>query len=137
MIVGTFEHTVPAPTNLWQIAEWVSPDQINWQYAGTVLTTRQMPPAGQGSVYSPTITEFAPGVWRMFFTADDRPAPTSRSGVWSAVSTDRLNWEIEGQVLGGSSTDLYYATLAGNRIFFVRKDVGSPLRLAEATVQMP
>jgi len=136
MIVGTFEHTNPAPSNLWQIVEWRSVDQLNWSYSGPVLTTREMPPAGQGSVYSPTIAEIAPGIWRMIFTADARGMPDSRSALWSAVSTDRGSWQVEGQILGDASTDLYYATLVADRVFFIRKDVGGSFRLASATLEM-
>src|SRR5207247_10730367 len=57
MIVGTFEHTNPPPQSIWQIAEWRSQDQINWHYVDVVLTTRDMPADGQGSVYSPSIVE--------------------------------------------------------------------------------
>jgi len=137
MIVGTFEHVQPAPNNLWQIVEWRSNDQINWRYVGTVLTTRDMPPPGQGSVYSPTITQIAPGLWRMIFTADARGSSGSRSALWTAVSTDRASWQVEGQLMGAAFSDLYYSTLAGSRLFFIRKDGGTASRLAVATLQMP
>lgn len=137
MIVGTFEHTTPPPNNLWQIAEWRSSDQLHWQYIGTVLTTRQMPAAGQGSVYSPTIAQVAPGLWRMIFTADHRGSPNSRSALWSAVSLDKETWQLEGQVAGNSSVDLYYATLAGSHLYFIRRDLGGSFRLASVTMQMP
>jgi hypothetical protein len=136
MIVGSFEHITPPAKNLWQIADWRSIDQLTWSYRGTVLTTRQMPSGGQGSVYSPSITEFAPGLWRMFFTADDRVAKTARSAVWSAVSTDRQNWIVEGRVLGDPTTDLYYTSLLDNRLFYLRID-GVHIRIASASFEMP
>jgi hypothetical protein len=136
MIVGSFEHVDPPPDRVWQIAEWRSSDQLNWHYLDVVLTTRDMPRGGQGSVYSPSIIELAPGLWRMFFTADDRLNPNSRSAVWTAVSTDRKNWTVEGRIAGDSTTDLYYASVLDSRLYFIRQDVGGGARLASATLQM-
>ena len=136
MIVGTQEHVQP-PDNTWQIAEWTSPDQLNWTYQRTVLTTRQMPAGGQGAVYSPSIRQLMPGLWRMLFTADDRGTPGSVSQVWSAVSTDLENWQVEGPLMGAPGTDLYYTSLVDDRIVFIRKDLGGPTTIATAIVTMP
>jgi len=136
MIVGTQEHVQP-PVNTWQIAKWTSADQLNWTYQGTVLNTRQMPPGGQGAVYSPSIRQVAPGLWRMLFTADDRGTPGSISQVWSAVSTDLDNWQVEGTALGAPGTNLYYASLVDDRLIFIRQDGGGSLSIATATVEMP
>ena len=137
MIVGTFEHITPAETNKWQIAEWRSPDQLTWTYMGTVLTTRDMPAGWQGSVYSPAVRQVAPGLWRMLFSADGRGTPGSRSAVWSAVTTDLEHWQIEGEVLGSSTSNLYYSALIDDQVVFVRAYNGGRLRLAIATVAMP
>jgi len=138
MIVGSFEHISPPATNTWQIAEWRSPDQIHWSYVGTVLTTRDMPSGWQGSVYSPSVRQIAAGVWRMLFTADGRGTPGSRSAIWSAVSADLEHWQPEGEVLGGSTTNLYYSTLVDDQVAFIRQDDGSgQFSLAIATVTMP
>src|SRR2546430_1034419 len=59
MIVGGFEHVTPAATNTWQITEWRSSDQLEWRYAGVMVSTLAMPTGWQGSVYSPTIRQFA------------------------------------------------------------------------------
>ncbi|HXI64395.1 MAG TPA: hypothetical protein VNH14_07820 [Gemmatimonadales bacterium] len=136
MIVGTQEHVQP-PNNTWQIAEWTSPDQLSWTYQGTVLTTRQMPASGQGAVYSPSIRQLAPGLWRMLFTADNRGTPGSVSQVWSAVSTDLENWQVEGPALGAPGTNLYYASLVDDRLVFIRQDGSGSLSIATATVAMP
>jgi hypothetical protein len=135
-IAGTFEHVSPPETNKWQITEWRSSDQINWTYVGTVLTTRDMPAGWQGSVYSPTIRPIAQGLWRMLFTADGRGTPGSRSAIWSAVSTDRTHWQLEGEVLGASATNLFYSALLGDLVVFIRSDGGGQ-RLSIATVLMP
>jgi len=137
MIVGTFEHVTPPDVNKWQITEWRSPDQLNWTYVGPVLTTRNMPLGWQGSVYSPTIREIAPGLWRMLFTADGRGTPGSRSAIWSAVSTDKTHWQIEREVIGGSNTNIYYSALLADQVVFIRRDGNGPLLLGIASVKMP
>jgi len=137
MITAGFEHVTPTQ-NVWQIVEWRSADQITWNYMGPVLSTRSMPAGAQGSVYSPAIRSFAPGLWRMLFTADNRGSGQPlQSGIWSAVSTDREAWQVEGQVLGAPGTVLDYVTLDGDLAVFVRQDAGGPLALASATVLMP
>jgi hypothetical protein len=137
MIVGSFEHGTPAATDKWQITEWRSWDQLQWTYAGTVLTTFDMPVGWQGAVYSPTIREVAPGLWRMLFTVDGRGSPGSRSAMWSAVSTDRAHWQIEGELLGGAFSDLYYAAMVDDQVVFIRRDNGGPMHLSIANVAMP
>ena len=135
MIAGTYEHLAP-PENRWQVTEWRSPDQLEWSYVGPVLTTRDMPAGWQGSVYSPTIRQLAPGLWRMVFTADGRDGPGGRSAIWSAVSTDRAHWQVEGEVLGAEGVDLYYSTMVDEQIVFIRKDPDGRLRLAIARLIM-
>jgi len=137
MIVGSFQHVSPPETNEWHITEWRSPDQLAWTYVGPVLTTHDMPTKWQGSVYSPTIRQVTPGLWRMVFTADGRGTTGSRSALWSAVSTDGQQWQIEEELLGSSTSNLYYAALVDDQLVFIRQDDGSPTRLAIATVTMP
>jgi hypothetical protein len=136
MIVSTYEHITPAE-NKFQITEWKSPDQLNWTYAGPLFTTRQMPPEGQRSVYSPTIRKFAPGLWRMVFTADNRDQPGGASYLWSAVSTDEQTWQLEGQLIGSAGSNFLYCSLVDDRLVFMRQDGTLPRRLAIATVLMP
>jgi hypothetical protein len=135
MIASTYEHVDSA--DRWQITEWRSRDQLRWAYQGPVLTTGQLPPEGQGSVFSPTIREIAPGLFRMLFTADNRGSPAPRSGLWSAVSIDKRTWQLEGEVLGAPGWDLYYAALAGDRVYFLRRANGGPDVVASARVRMP
>jgi hypothetical protein len=137
MLVGAGEHLDPYQDK-FQVIEWDSPDQITWSYVGPVLTTRQMPAAGQGNAYSPTIRQVAPGLWRMIFTADNRPQSGWRSALWSAVSTDLHNWQVEGQLLGSPDTNLFYSALVDDRLVFIREDVADGQHhLSTATVQMP
>jgi len=139
MLMGAYEHLDPT-NGEFEIMEWDSPDQLTWTFDHTVFSTRQMPPAGAGAVYSPTIRQVAPGLWRMIFTGDNRSGteqlgPSSR--LFSAVSTDMENWQLEGQLIGSDASNVYYANLAGNRLVFIRQDGNGPWRLAIATVEMP
>ncbi len=137
MIVGSYEHALPT-VDKWQIAEWRSSDQLVWSYVGLVLTAGDMPLEAQGSVYSPTIAEIAPGLWRMIFTGDNRgTGQTFRSRLWSAVSVDQVHWQFEGELMGAPGTNLYYSALAGDRLMFIRQDPGQPFRLGVATIEMP
>ena len=140
MLMGAYEHLTPAEEK-FQIMEWDSADQINWTYGHTVLSTRQMPAAGAGTIYSPTIRQVAPGLWRMIFAGDDRSGDQMvgpRSWLWSAVSTDMENWQLEGKLMGSDVTSLMYANLAGDRLVYIRQDDNaSAARLAIATVTMP
>jgi hypothetical protein len=136
MLVGGYRHLTGAEDK-FHIVEWQSTDQVTWSYVGPVLTTDDFPVTGQRSVYSPTVREFAPGLWRMLVTADNLNAPGGRSRLWSAVSTDRNHWQLEGELMGADGTDLFYSTLVDNLLVFIRLDAGQPRRLASVTVDMP
>jgi hypothetical protein len=136
MLVGGYRRIQPWEDK-FHVVEWRSTDQLNWTYVGPVLTTDQLPATGQRSVYSPTIREFAPGLWRMVFTADDRNVPGGRSRIWSAVSTDQAEWQLEGEIMGMVGTDVFYSTLIDDRLVFIRSEAGQNQALATATVSMP
>jgi hypothetical protein len=137
MLAGSYEHVVPTEEK-WQIAEWRSSDQLTWSYVGTVLTTRDMPLEGQGSVYSPTLAQIGPGLWRMIFTADNRGTGQAfQSSLWSAVSLDKEHWQLEGQLMGAQNENLYYSALVGDRLVFIRQEPEQSMRLGIATIQMP
>lgn len=136
MLVGGYRH-LETPEDKFHIIEWRSTDQLTWTYVGPVLTTDDLPQAGQRSVYSPTIREFSPGLWRMIMTADNLRDPGGRSRLWSAVSTDKTHWVLEGELIGAEGTNLYYSTLVDELLVFLRADVGQPRRLASVTVAMP
>jgi hypothetical protein len=136
MLVGGYER-VANPPDRFEIVEYRSPDQLNWTYQGTVLTTAQLPATAQRTIYSPSIGEITPGLWRMFFTGDDLNLPGGRSRIFSAVSRDRSQWKFESELLGAPGTDLYYTALVGNRLYFLRQDNGQLRRLAGVTLTMP
>ena len=144
MFVGGYEH-VDESEDKFQILEWTSSDQLNWTYVDAPFTTRQMPMEGQASVYSPTIREFAPGLWRMIFAADNRDDRDGRGRLWSAVSTDLQAWQLEGPLIEADGSNYYYSSLVDDLLVFIRDDSGSPPfegdpylhRLAGTRILMP
>lgn len=136
MLVGGYE-PVPGSADKFQIVEYQSPDQMTWTYQGVRFTTDQLPATGQRSVYSPTLVEFVPGLWRMFVTADDLNLVGGRSRIFSAVSTDRVAWQFETELLGGVGTNLYYSALVNDRLYFLRQDAGELRQVAFVTLAMP
>jgi hypothetical protein len=136
MIVSTYEPLQPSE-NKFQITEWRSLDQLSWTYVRTVFSTRQLPAEGQRSVYSPTIREVVPGLWRMIVTADNSNVPGGRSRLWSAVSTDEVNWQLEGDLIGAEGNDYLYSSLVDNQLVFLHQVTGSPRHIGVATIEMP
>ena len=124
MLVGSYERVTP-PEDRFQITEWTSPDQLSWSYGGAVLTTRQVGPAAARSVYSPTVTDIAPGLQRMFFTGDNLDLPGGASRIYSAVSVDGAQWQVEGVVLGGGKVDYFYSSFADSVLVFIRSVSGA------------
>ncbi len=136
MIVGGYDR-VPAPVDQFEIVEYRSADQLNWNYAGPLVTPALLPPSGRRSIYSPSIVEFVPGLWRMFVTGDDLNMPAGRSRIFTLVSRDRTAWEFETELLGAPGTSLYYTALARDRLYFLREDAGQVRGLAAVTLAMP
>ena len=123
MLIGSYEQIVP-PEDRFQITRWTSPDQLTWTYQGPVMTTRQVGPDAGRSVYSPTITDIAPGLTRMFFTGDNLDARGGRSRIYSAVSVDGSEWEVEGIVLDGEGVNYFYSTVVEDILVFIRSVEG-------------
>jgi hypothetical protein len=139
MTVGSYEPVTPSEDK-FQITEWHSSDQLTWAYVRSLVTTRQLPPEGQRSAYSPTIAQIAPGLWRMIFTADNLDHPDGRSRLWSAVSADRVHWSIEGEILGAPGVNYLYCALVGDQLFTLLAPQGplvNSTTLVSTTVQMP
>jgi hypothetical protein len=133
MLVGSYEQLTPAEDR-FQITQWTSADQLSWSYAGPVLTTRQVGPEAARSVYSPAVTDIAPGLQRMFFTGDDLDRRGGGSRIYSAVSTDGVAWQVEGVVLGGGEVDYFYSTVADDLLVFIRS-AGGVHRLGSVRVR--
>jgi hypothetical protein len=133
LLVGGGQLEPPADT--WQINEFRSWNQVDWRYVGPALHTSAMPSAARGGIYSPSVTEFVPGIHRMYFGGDNRGQTPLRFAVFSAVSRDRLEWQFEGEVLGDASTQFYYAAFLDQRLFFIRG--GAAQEIATTAVRMP
>jgi len=135
MLVGGYPQVTPAIPR-YSITEWTSRDQVNWTYQGPVLSPQQMPPGAQTNVYSPSIRTIAPGLYRMVFTGDDR-SPGGSSDIWSAVSVDKVNWQVEGMLEHSLGTWFAYPVLVDDKMVFLRQDPNQQRRIAIATVLMP
>ncbi|HEX2722673.1 MAG TPA: hypothetical protein VHM24_07115, partial [Gemmatimonadaceae bacterium] len=125
----------------WGIEEWRSLDQLNWSRYQRVFTPQSNPIGDLGAIYSPSIQQIAPALWRMFFSGDRRGNPGGQSRIYSAVSRNLTDWIFEGVVLEDPSTHFWYAAALGNRLFFLTQPVGreddfAP-RLAGATLVQP
>ncbi|MGE0352257.1 MAG: hypothetical protein AB7I33_01825 [Gemmatimonadales bacterium] len=137
MIVGAYRHEMPFEDK-FQITDWRSDDQLAWHYVGTLLSTDDVGPDAQRSIYSPTISEVVPGLYRMIFTGDDLNVG-GHSRLYSAVSLDRTSWQVEGVLMTGDATgtDIFYSTVVDSLLVFIRRDPGQVRYLATATVTMP
>lgn len=118
MLVGGYDHSVTE--NKFQLVEWDSPDQLNWTYVGAVLRTDSMPIEADASIFSPTVRKFAPGLWRMVFSGDNRDQLGGRYTLWSAVSTDDEHWQVEGQLMGQTTGNFYYAAVVDSTLITMR-----------------
>jgi hypothetical protein len=136
MIMGSYEPVVPR-VDKFQITEWRSADQIDWSYHRTLLTTDDVGSDAQRSIYSPTIREIVPGLHRMIFTGDNRNQPGGRSRLYSAVSVDLIRWQVEGVLMSSPVSDLFYSSLVGDLLVFIRFDPGIGHYIATARVTMP
>ena len=136
MLVGGYEHASPRE-NRFQIIEWTSQNQLDWTYVGPVLTTRQVGPGANRSIYSPSVVILAPGLYRMFFTGDNLKDPGGRSRIYTAVSLDYREWQVEGVLVGDARTDYYYSTVDRDLLVFIRDPLAQPRMLGSVRVQMP
>jgi hypothetical protein len=73
----------------------------------------------------------------MIFTGDDLNVPGGRSRLYSAVSLDQIAWQVEGLLMGGPATDIFYSTLVDDLLVFIRIDVGQPRFIGTVTTIMP
>ena len=135
MIMGSYVPVVPTEDK-FQITEWRSADQLSWTYLRTLLRTDDVGEDAQRSIYSPTIRQIAPGLHRMIFTGDNRNLPGGRSRLYSAVSTDLVEWQVEGVLMSSPVSDLFYSSLVDDLLVFVRFDPGRGHYLAVARVTM-
>jgi hypothetical protein len=120
LIVGGYEHVDP-PYGAWQIVEWRSVDQLDWRYIGPVLRTQDMPVEARHNIYSPTITQIGPGVYRMIFTGDNRYDADGRSRLWTALSSDMTTWQLEGKLIDEPGWNILYSTLVDGHLLFLRR----------------
>ena len=124
MIVGGVVPDVGRSWEGFEIVEWRSTDQLSWRYRAALLTRADLGLPSGRSLYSPTIREFAPGLYRMVFAEDVDPDSPTR--LYSAVSADGEHWRFEGTLLDASAVPVFYASLVGERLYTVTAPVGAP-----------
>ena len=74
----------------------------------------------------------------MIFTAQNVEQAGAPSMLYSAVSTDQVEWQVEGPLMGSSSTQFWYSALVDDRMVTIRYNQGDDRRwLAIVGVQMP
>jgi hypothetical protein len=143
MIVGG---TVPEDgrdASDFEIVEWRSPDQQTWHYHGAVFTLADLQrPLGR-SLYSPTVHEFAPGLYRMVFAEDGSADLATGTRLYTAVSVagpDGEHWQFEGTLLDNPAIRVFYASLVGDRLYTLSAPQGAAdvdYYLSAFTLRMP
>lgn len=133
MITGGYENFLPR-VNKFQIVEWRSPDQISWTYRGALLTTYQVGVAASRSLYSPSIHEVVPGLYRMYFTGGNEHMPGGRGRIYTAISLDRTTWQTEGVLVGEQGADFFYSSFLDGTLVFVRQPLGAVRTLGSVQV---
>ena len=132
MWVGTF-----IPNEGFAIEDWHSPDQINWTRHAVIFSPASFPTGPMYSVYSPSVVQIGPSMWRMYFCADNRNQPNGRSRLYSAVSRDLENWRFEGEFLSQPDLSFWYATVAGDELYFIRETSDSLMFLGRTQIVQP
>ncbi len=138
MIVGGTPPTVGPFWDGFEIVEWRSTDQLTWWYQGALLTRAEVGLPPGRSLYSPTVREFAPGLYRMVFAEDVDLDSATR--LYTAVSADGEHWRFEGTLLDSTAVRVFYATLVGDRLYSVSVPPGTAdidRYLSAFTVRMP
>jgi hypothetical protein len=59
-----------------------------------------------------------------------------RSTLWTAVSTDRVHWQLENELMGAAGFN-FYAALAENQVLLIQKAPSGSSSLVVSTVTMP
>lgn len=125
----------------WTIGLYHGTDQRHWTFVNTVMVPG---PAGSGmsrAVYGPSVSQVTSGLYRMFFTGDnaDLSIQPGSSYIFSAVSRDRIHWELEGVALDLhlSNQGPRYATVLGSHLYFVVNGAGYGSHLASAEIAQP
>jgi len=132
MWVGTY-----VPNEGFAIEDWHSPDQINWTRHAVIYSPASFPTGPMYAVYSPSVVQIGPSMWRMYFCADDRNKPNGRSRLYSAVSRDLENWRFEGEFLSQPDLSFWYATVAGDELYFIREASDSLMFLGRTQIVQP
>lgn len=140
MIVGGIVPEDGRSTDDFEIVEWRSPDQLAWHYHGAVFTLADLGLPPGRSLYSPTVREFAPGLYRMVFAEDGSFDLATGTRLYTAVSADGEHWQFEGTLLDKPAIPVFYASLVGDRLYTLSAPQGTvdvQNYLSAFTLRMP
>ncbi len=86
-------HTTTRLKNNWHtcIQKAISDDGLHWQGKNQIILSSDQQGGEFSQIRAPFVRRFASG-WRLYFSAKQNGKPT---GIYSAVSKDRLTWSIE------------------------------------------
>lgn len=132
MWVGTF-----VPGEGFAIEDWHSPDQLTWTRHARIFSPLSFPGGPMYAVYSPSVVQIGPSMWRMYFCADDRNQPNGRSRLYSAVSRDLESWTFEGEFMSQPDLGFWYATVAGDELYFIRQGSDKAMFLSRTQIVQP
>ncbi len=143
MIVGGTVPQSGRDASDFEIVEWRSPDQLIWHYHSAVFTLADLRrPLGR-SLYSPTVREFAPGLYRMVFAEDGSYDLATGTRLYTALSADNPDgehWQFEGTLLDTPPIRVFYASLVGDRLYTLSAPHGAAdteYYLSAFTLRMP
>lgn len=138
MILGAYP-AGDGEVQLWSIGLYRGIHQRSWEYVRTLIYPG--PVGRERAAFAPSVVEFAPGLYRMFFAGDgDVGGPGGPTGrIFSAVSRNRMDWIEEGPVLDLGLPDRgpTYSSVVGNRLYYLIHDQDIDPYLAAATIEQP
>ena len=132
MWVGTY-----VPNEGFAIEDWHSEDQLSWTRHARIFAPSTFPAGPMYAVFGPSVVRIGPSLWRMYFSADNRDKPDGRSRIYSAVSRDLESWQFEGEFLSQPDLNFWYATVAGDRLYFIRQGSDGLMFLASTKIAQP
>jgi len=135
LLMGAYE-PAPSSVNAWEITEWRSNDQHSWQFVRTIVSSTTMPPEARCAVYAPSLRQIGSSMWRMVFAGHSMCGTLQSEAIYSAISSDLVNWQFEGRLMGGDVNKLSYGAMANDFLYFIRQDNDGPPRLAVVHIDM-
>jgi hypothetical protein len=136
MVTGAFP--VAGGPLKFGVALYRGTTQLSWTQEKMLILPGPPGSGRERAVYGPAVVEVAPHLWRMFFAGDDHfvvDPLSGQSAIWSAVSSDRVNWQFEGEVLRLPQGGACYPSVIGDMIYYLQCQPWADSRLAAARIR--